>query len=129
MDLVLRDGFGGIAQLLDVALTYPLRADAIALAVKDGPDAVANAYQQVKWHTYGPLVAQSRGAQCFTPLVFDMFGGCSTAARVLLSCVAQAYGKRVPEGERHGRLRFAARLHHCVMLAVGNLAHSSLRQE
>lgn len=90
--------------LLDVAMTYPLRSDAIHLAATEGPTAVATAYVETKYTTYGHLIAPA--SQHFTPVVFDSFGGMSANASVLLGKIATAFGQRCPEGTRIGRLKF-----------------------
>jgi hypothetical protein len=119
MDIVLKRGFAGVAQLVDVAITYPLREDVLQIAITDGCDAVATAYTEVKYATYGRLVAHG---QAFTPLVFDMFGGMSAKGRILLGKIATAYGLRCPEGVRHGRLKFYAILNRAVAVEVAQLA-------
>jgi hypothetical protein len=121
MDLVLRAGFGGIAQLIDVAMTYPLRADAIHLAISAGPDAVATRYTEVKWSEYGRLISPT--IQTFTPVVYDTFGGLNACARPLLSSMATQYGARISEGIRHGRLQFYARLNRTVIAEAAKLAY------
>ena len=119
MDLVLRRGFGGVAQLLDVAITHPLRADVLMRAVRDGPDVAATLYEEVKYTTYGQLIAPA--SQVFTPVVFDTLGGTSINCRGLLSTIATAYGRRAPEGMRFGRLQFAARLHGTLIREIARL--------
>jgi len=121
MDLVLTSGFQGIAQLIDVALTSPLRPDVRKLAATEGPDAVATAYTEKKWREYGPLIIPN--AQRFTPLVYDTFGGVSANSRQLLSTMATEYGKRTPEGIRFGRLQFFARLNRTVIGEVAKLVY------
>jgi len=120
MDIVLRSGFGGIAQLIDVALTYPLRESVLTLAATSGADAVATAYTEVKYATYDKLVQKQ--SQCFTPLIFDMLGGISLRGRALLGTIATAYALRTPEGVRLGRLKFYATITRSVAVEVALLA-------
>eukprot|EP00760_Papus_ankaliazontas_P013937 PhM_4_TR15924/c3_g5_i3/m.54464 len=124
MDIVLRTGFGGKHALLDVAVTFPLRDEALE---HPGPGEAANRYQERKWRAYGAKL--DRATQTFVPVVVDTFGGFGDQCRETLSRVASAVARREPGDFSSVRAAFFGGLNATLLSAVADLVLGALRQQ
>lgn len=122
MDVVLRTGFGGKEVLMDVAVTYPLRDDAVRNHC--GPALAATQYQEVKWRNYGPQINSL--TQVFVPTIADTFGGFGDQCRDTLSRVASAVAKADPGDFSSARSAFFGGLNRVLLTAVADLVLGAL---
>jgi hypothetical protein len=108
----------GTELLVDVALTFPLRADSIAAAMAKAGGA-ATSYEAVKQRTYGHRLGPR---QKLVPLIFDTFGGAGESGIALLNLIAVAYTRR--RGSRSGRAIFFSRLNTLIVSSVAAAVRS-----
>jgi len=111
IDLLLKHDHSGRETLVDVAITYPLRSGALV-----GPDAAANAYEEIKWSRYRSQLCPS--TQAFVPFVMDTLGGASTAARSLLKFVHNAAKARALY---HGSININVMIRHVLCRKIAEV--------
>ncbi len=102
----------GTEQLVDVALTFPMRKDFAAYAA-NRPGGAATGYEKVKTRMYGHKLGPR---QRLVPMIFDTFGGAGDSGVKLLRTIALAYQQRF--GSRSGRVIFYARLNTLIVSKV-----------
>ena len=100
---------GGDEILVDVALTFPMRSEAVAFA-EGAPGGAATWYEAIKRGKYGSKLGPH---QQLIPLVFDTFGGAGASGRPLLDKIAVAFARRL--GSRDGRMIFFTRLNNLIV--------------
>lgn len=119
MDVVVRRGLDGKQLLLDVALTFALRPDAIR---NPGPGVAATRYEETKWSSYRRLIDPA--TQLFAPIVFDTFGGMGDQARRPLGRIATGCARRAGVPVHEGRGEFFGAMNRTVLSAVAELVLS-----